>query len=282
MNLSVRSLKFAALLIRYVPLRFADRIAHFLAQLFCRFLKKRRRNILTNLQHIFAYEDIAPEQLKRYMKNTFDNYARTMIDFLRLGFIMPEEFSVEMRGLQNVDKALQYGRGCVLMTMHIGNWDYAGSYLATRGVPMNALVEETEPEMYELYTQHRERLGMKTFPLSKAGYAFLHTIKNNRVLAVLGDRDILKNGITVDFFDSRRSIPRGLGEIVIQRRLPVVFGYMVLHPRRDTVRYLGVIQPPVFFSGTVEEFNKAMVVKFETMIKEFPDQWMLFESDWVV
>jgi len=281
MNLSVQSLKFAAFVIRYIPLKFADWIACFLAQLYCRFSKERRSNILNNLQHIFAHEDMAPEQLKRYLRNTFNSYARTMVDFLRLGSMTTGEFSVEMHGFDNVDKALQYGRGCVLVTMHIGNWDYAGSYMAARGVPMNALVEETEPGMYELYTRHRERLGMKTFPLSKAGYAFLHTIKQNRVLAILGDRDILKNGITVDFFNGRRNIPRGLGEIVIQRRLPVVFGYMVLHPGRGKLRYLCTIQSPVFFSGSVDEFNKAMVAAFETMIREFPDQWMLFASDWV-
>ncbi len=200
---------------------------------------------------------------------------------MRLGSIDPGEFSVEMRGLHNVEAALKYGRGCVLLTMHIGNWDYAGSYLATRGVPMSALVEETRPEMYAFYTKHRERLGMKTFPLSRSAIGFLHTIKNNRVLAVLGDRDIIGNGITVDFLDGRRKIPRGLGEIVIRRQLPVVFGYMVLHPDPGEHRYLGCIEEPVFFSGTADEFNKTMVAKFEAMIRQFPDQWMLFGSDWV-
>jgi lauroyl/myristoyl acyltransferase len=281
MNLSLQSLKFAARVIRYVPPNLGDRTAHILANLFCGFSKNGRNNILKNLHHIFAGRDIGNAQLQQYLRNTYDNYARTMLDFLRLGSIMPEDFSVEMRGLQNVYEALQYGRGCVLLTMHIGNWDYAGSYLATRGVPMSALVEETEPEMYVFFTKHRERLGMKTFPLSKAGFAFLHTIKNNRVLAVLGDRDILKNGITVDFFDGRRNIPRGLGEIVIRRQLPVVFGYMVLHPGFSSKRYLGLIEPPRFFSGTVDEFNKVMVNKFESFIEEYPDQWMLFGSDWI-
>jgi KDO2-lipid IV(A) lauroyltransferase len=220
--------------------------------------------------------------MQQYLKNTFVAYARTMVDFLRLGFINPEDFSVEMLGIENLAKALEYGRGCVLLTMHIGNWDYAGSYLATRGVPMSALVEETAPDMYEIYTKHRERLGMKTFPLSKAGYAFLHTIKNNRVLAVLGDRDIMKTGVTVDFFDGRRNIPRGLGEIVVRRKLPVLFGYMVLHPAQSRYRYLGMIEPHAFFTGTTEEFNRTMVAKFEEFIRQYPDQWMLFQSDWVV
>jgi lauroyl/myristoyl acyltransferase len=281
MNVTLRLRKFAAVTLPHVPSKLTDRIAHILARLFLRFSKESRNNILKNLRYIFANDEVQFKQLQEYTKNTFDNYARTMVDFLRLGFMRPQDFSVELIGLENIEKALGYDRGCVLLTMHIGNWDYAGSFLAARGVPMSALVEETEPEMYDLYTKHRERLGMKTFPLSKAGYAFLHTIKNNRVLAVLGDRDILKNGITVDFLGGRRNIPRGLGEIIIKRKLPVVFAYMVFNPKDRKERYLGVIEAPVFFDGTTEEFNKTMVAWFEDLIREYPDQWMLFESDWV-
>ena len=282
MNVKLQLQKFAAIVVEYLPPKLADRIAHVLALLFYRFNKAGRDKIAKNLSFIFADGNISQEKIQQYTKRTFDSYARTMLDFLRLGHMTAKDFSVEIVGLHNTDEALKHGRGCVLLTMHIGNWDYAGSYLATRGVPMSALVEETAPEMYDFYKKHRERLGMKTFPLSKAGFAFLHAIKHNRVLAVLGDRDILKTGTTVDFFGGRRNIPRGLGDIVIRRKLPVVFAYMILNPKEKKDRYLGVIEPPVFFDGTPDEFNKSMVAWFEGIIKKYPDQWMLFESDWVV
>ena len=281
MNLAVQTQKLATILVRVVPLKLADRVARALGLLFCKLSKARRSQILNNLHHIFPDGSIDREQMNRYLKNTFVNYTRAMIDFLRLSFMSKEDFSVEVIGFETVSKALKYGRGCILLTLHIGNWDYAGSYLAAHGVPMNALVEETTPEMYELYKKQRERLGMKTFPLSRAGYGFLHTIKNNRVLAVLGDRDILKSGICVDFFTGRRYIPSGLGDIIIRRKLPVLFGYMVLHPTSKERRYLAKLEGPVFFSGSEQEFNKAMVDKFESYILNYPDQWMLFQSDWI-
>ncbi len=266
---------------RALPLKASDRIASRLGSFYCSISKQRRRNIERNLVHIFASNHMTREELNRHVRNTFINYARCMVDFLRLAFIEKDDFSVELIGLENVVEALRLGRGCILLTMHIGNWDYAGSYLASRGVPMSALVEETAPEMYELYTRHRERLGMKTFPLSRAGYGFLHTIKNNRVLAVLGDRDIQRTGVPVSFFSGRRNVPRGLGDIVIKKQIPVVFGYMVLHPARKEHRYLGYIDKPQIFTGTEEDFNKVMVERYEEFIRTYPDQWMLFESDWL-
>jgi len=281
MNITVHLQKLATVFTRSIPLKLADKIASCLGSLFCTLSKRRRDHILRNLEHIFADEDVGRVRINRYLKSTFINYARCMVDFLRLSFVSREDFSVELVGLENIYDALRHGRGCVLLTMHIGNWDYAGSFLAARGIPMSACAEETVPEMYELYKKHREKMGMKTFPLSKAGYGFLHTIKNNRVLAVLGDRDILKSGVTVEFFNGRRKIPRGLGEIIIKKKMPVLFGYMVLNPRHKKYRYLGFIDKPRFFTGTEDEFNDVMVKRFEGFIRSYPDQWMLFDSDWL-
>ncbi len=283
MNLVVQLQKVGILVARVLPLKVADKIALTLGLLFYYFSKKKRRYIEKNLRYIFPYTRIEPEQFNFFVKKTFINFARTMVDFLRLSFISRDTFftDVEAIGFEHTEEALSLKRGCVLITLHIGNWDYAGSYLAERGVPMSALVEETESEMFDLYTKHRERTGMKTFPVTRAAYAFLDTIKNNRVLAILADRDIMKNGITVDFFSGKRNIPKGLAEIIIKRKIPVLFAYLVLKPSHNMHRYLGVIEPPLVFDGTAQEFNRLLVKKYEEVILRYPDQWFVFHPEWV-
>jgi len=269
-------------MIRYTPLKVADKMAVIAAGLMYRFLKKGRRQVFENLTHIFAREKLPPDAYNRYARKTFQNFARCLTDFLRLGFMTSKELleSVEPVGMDNCLKALQHKRGCVLITFHIGNWDYAGSYLAALGVPMSALVEELEPAMYELYTRHRERTGMETFPIAKSAYAFLDVIKNNRVLAILADRDIAKNGITVNIFGGKRSIPGNLGHIIVKKKIPVVFGYMVLnHPHRKH-RYFGLVEPPLFFSD-VDDFNRLLVTKMEETVRKNPDQWFVFQPEWI-
>jgi KDO2-lipid IV(A) lauroyltransferase len=281
MNAVTQLQKLGVILARILPVKAADKMATGLGLVFCCLSKKKRDYIEKNLQHIFSNTEIEPERINFYIKRTFINSARAMVDFFRLSFISKEAFDVEDVGIDNANRALEWKKGCVLLTLHLGNWDYAGAYLAARGVPMSALVEETTPEMFELYTRHRERTGMKTFSVSRAGYAFLDAIKNNRVLAVLADRDIMKNGITVKFFSGKRNIPRGLAEIIIKKQIPVVFGYMALNPPHKKNRYVGVIEPPLVFEGGVEEFNELMVKKFETFIKRLPDQWFVFHPEWV-
>jgi lauroyl/myristoyl acyltransferase len=280
MNLELQLRRFGVFVLRIIPLRFADTVATLLGVIFYHILKQRRLCIESNLRRVFFDRNIQPEKFNKYVKNTFVNYGRHMVDFLRLGFMSGEDFSVEVVGIEHVFEALKLNRGCVLLTLHLGNWDYAGAYLAARGVPISALVEDIDPVMLDLYTEHRERTGMKTFPVSRSAFAFVDTIRKNRLLAILGDRDVVGNGIPVPFFSGMRKVPRGLGEIIIKKQMPVVFGYMVFHPRKKQ-RYLGYIEPPVFFTGGADEFNRQMVKKFEEFIKTYPDQWIVFQPEWI-
>ncbi len=281
MNITVQLQKIGIILIRIIPLKLADRIAAGIGLLFCYFVKYKREYIRNNLEHIFSGERIEPEQVNHYIKRTFINFARMMTDFFRLSYLEKDDFDVERDGIENANRALEEKRGCILLTMHLGNWDYAGAFLAAEGVPIIALVEETDPDMFDLYTRNRERTGMKTFSIQKSAYAFLQTIRQNHLLAVLADRDIMKNGIEVDFFNGRRAIPRGLADIIIRKKIPVVFAHMVFNPPGKKHRYLGRIEPHIVFEGTPEEFNRLMVSKFEECIRKYPDQWLVFHPEWL-
>lgn len=268
-------------LARVLPGCMLDWLASCIGSACCTVLKTKRAFIETNIRHIFHDRTLPVQEQRSLVRRTFVFFARAMVDFFRLGSITREEFDVECRGFDNLAHALNDKHGCILITAHIGNWDYAGAYLAAFGIPMSALVEVTEPEMFDLYTRHRERTGMRTFPLKQAGHAFLHAIKGNRVLAVLADRDIMDTGITVDFFDAKRKIPRGLGEIILKRHVPVVFAYMVFHPDPVVHRYLGVIEEPVVFNGETKDFHGWLVRKLECLLRLYPDQWFVFHHEWI-
>jgi lauroyl/myristoyl acyltransferase len=273
--------KIGIALVGVLPERALDWLATGIGSACCTVLTTKRAYIETNIQHIFYDMPLTVQEQRSLVKRTFVLFARAMVDFFRLGSITCKRFDVECRGFGNLARALNDKHGCILVTAHIGNWDYAGAYLAALGIPMSALVEVTEPEMFELYTRHREHTGMRTFPLERAGHAFLHAIKSNRVLAVLADRDIMGSGIVVDFFDGKRKIPRGLGEIVIKKQIPVIFAYMVFHPDPCKHRYLGVIEEPKVFTGNVEDFHGWLVKKLEYLLRRYPDQWFVFHPEWI-
>jgi lauroyl/myristoyl acyltransferase len=281
MSLVVQLQKFGIALTRVLPENILDWLATHIGLVCWAVLKQKRRYIEANVRHIFHDQPLSIEKQRQLVKRTFVSFARAMIDFFRLGSITLEEFKVHCIGIENIKAALEHGQGCIGISAHIGNWDYAGAYLAANGIPTSALVEVTEPETFELYSRHREHTGMRTYPLARAGLAFLQTIRNNRLLAVLADRDIMDNGIVVDFFDAKRKIPRGLGEIIVRKQIPVVFAYMVLISNPVKARYLFVVEEPVTFTDSVKAFHIWLVKKFEGLLRAYPEQWFVFHPEWI-
>ncbi len=66
-----------------------------------------------------------------------------------------------------------------------------------------------------------------------------------------------------------------------KKKLPVLFAYMVFNPHHNGRRYFGIIEPPIVFEGTVDEFNRLLVRKYETIIRSYPDQWFVFHPEWI-
>jgi KDO2-lipid IV(A) lauroyltransferase len=281
MNIVALLQKIGIMLVGILPSKLTDWLAVHIGRVCSVFLKQKRAYIHANLMHILADRSIGDHDVEGLVTRTFTKFALAMVDFFRLGSIDREGFDVECLGFDHIGKALSQKRGCVLVTAHVGNWDYAGAYLAANGVPMNALVEITDQEMFRIYTAHREHTGMRTYTLAQAGYAFLNTIKENRVLAVLADRDIMDTGIEVTFFNAKRKIPEGLGRIIIKRNIPVVFAYMVLHPDPHRNRYLGVIEAPRTFGNDIRLFHGWLIRKLEEVIRRYPDQWFVFHPEWI-
>jgi len=281
MNFTLYLVKFLAILAYLLPLKLCDALMVPVSLVYYYLTPRTRAVIQTNLKHALHDESLSPRRLDRFVRQTYYNYARRMVDFYRLNTLPPARLvqMVEDINVNNIDRALTQGRGVIMLTLHLGNWDCAGAYLAARGYPINALVEEIDPAILELLTRQREATGMRTFALRRSAYAFLDSIRNNRVLAVVGDRDILKNGKSVKFFNGIRKIPANLSEIIVRKRIPVTFGYLAFNPKGSKRRYRGVVHTPESFD-TAEAFERFMIRKFEETIKRYPDQWLALQPEW--
>src|SRR4029078_5597094 len=115
------------------------------------------------------------------------------------------------------------GEGGVLARPPPGDWACGGAWLALQGFSVTVVAEPVEPpELFEWFVETRERLGtrgiplvpharvgMRVIPLSPtAGTDVLKAVRNNEVVCLLADRDLTGDGIAVDFFGERTTLPR--------------------------------------------------------------------------
>jgi len=148
--------------------------------------------------------------------NAMRSYARYWRETFRLSRITPATVrdNTDFTGADLLDKAVAGGRGVVLALPHCGNWEAAGVWLLEHGVPFSTVAERLKPEsLYERFLAFREGLGMEVLPLTGGerppSDVLRERLRAGRVICLLGDRDLTRRGIDVDFFGATARMPAG-------------------------------------------------------------------------
>jgi KDO2-lipid IV(A) lauroyltransferase len=154
--------------------------------------------------------------LEPLVRAAMRSYARYWRETFRLSRITPTTVraDTEVHGTDLLDKALTSGRGVVLALPHSGNWEAAGVWLIDHGAPFSTVAERLRPEsLYDRFLAYREGLGMEVLPLTGGDRAPSDVLKERllagRVVCLLGDRDLTKRGLDVQFFGDTARMPAG-------------------------------------------------------------------------
>ena len=112
------------------------------------------------------------------------------------------------------------GRGVVVALPHSGNWDHAGAYFCSLGIPLVTVAERLKPEaLFQKFLRHRESMGFEVLSLdSRSFITLVKRAKEKRLIALVADRDLSHSGIDVNFFGSNARMPAGPALIGSQNR----------------------------------------------------------------
>jgi lauroyl/myristoyl acyltransferase len=271
-------------LLRFVPARLAYAIVGWLAPLFSRFWGQQYRQALANMERVLGPR---PDELevRRQVRNVFRNYARYMVDLLRLPLTEPDDMEQKFRvyGFEHIEEALERGRGLVMVTAHIGNWDMAGALLAARGYPVNVIVETLQPRRWnDLVQKIRALTGMRAIPLEGGVRQMIGALRKNEILAVLIDRPLADEGVPVRFFDSTTRVPGGAATLALRAGSNVVAAAAV----RAGDGFVAHISPLIEVEPTgnpdrdVQAITQGAMSWLEALIRRHPDQWYMFRDMW--
>jgi KDO2-lipid IV(A) lauroyltransferase len=278
-------------LVRVLPLWFAYRVAGCLARLAVIVIPARKRALTKNYAVITGKTDGA--FLGRLVRSAYRHLALNTVDFLQFPTLSPDRI-VRMgtgAGLENLDRALGRGRGVVLVTCHLGHWEFGGALLASLGYPVTVIAESIAParklfreeRIASLFRDFREKTGMTVIPMEKAMMRAARALKGGKVLVFLADRDIAGSGVEVTFFGRQRSLPRGPAFFSLRLGSPIVPGYVV---REEDGMHLGTVCEAIDTEGLscdeagIRELTQKIAERLERMIISYPDQWFVFEPFW--
>jgi lauroyl/myristoyl acyltransferase len=229
-----------------------------------------------------------PVLVQRWSRRTFDSYARYWSDGARL----PYESEAGVRGRfqllegeHHLRRAVDLGRGVVMALPHVGSWEWGGAWLGLERMPMTAVVERLEPEaLFEWFVGQRAAMGLTAVPLGDgSSSALLRALKANEIAGLVSDRDLVGNGVEVEFFGEKTTLPAGAAALAL--RTGAVLLPVVVYSGPGNW-HTGVVHPPLDTSrqGRMREdiarVTQDLATTFEHDIRAHPEQWHLYQPNW--
>jgi KDO2-lipid IV(A) lauroyltransferase len=246
----------------------------------------RRAQVARTLQRVTGGA-LAGATLDRAVNDVFANYARYWHEFFRLPDATREWIlgHFDLAGFEHLEAARAAGQGAILALPHLGNWDFAGAYLAARGVPLVAVAEVVDPpRLFEWFVATRRRLGIDVVALGPDSAARLtRALHENRVVCLLCDRDLAGNGVRVEFFGEETTVPGGPAMLALRTGAPLLPGAVYFAPAHGHTARIGDPVPAERrgrLRADVERVTADLVRRMEDAIRRAPEQWLLMQPNW--
>jgi KDO2-lipid IV(A) lauroyltransferase len=281
---SYRSLEAIAMAL---PERIGTRTFEALGRTAYRSLPNLRATVAANQARVLGI-DPADERVALATREAFELYARYWFDAFRIRAMTKDEFNARMRmvGVEHVDRALEAGRGCIAVLPHVGNWDAGGHWFGANGYRIAAVAEELKPRrLFELFTRHREELGMRVIGLEKdahVGTQLKQLLSENWMVALVADRDLSGRGIEVEMFGAPWKVPAGPALLSLTSGAPLLPAPTATLERGWEVRFEAPleIERTGSLRADVAELSRVMAERFERAIAARPTDWHMFQPWW--
>lgn len=277
--------RLGVLLARCLPYAATVGIARAVARLYVNLRPRRREIVVQNLLPVLDGDRAAAE---RTSLKLFRNFAVKLADLWRYesGQSISDMFT-EWTGWEHFTAAQSAGRGVLLLTPHLGNWEFGAPLLAERGVKLVVItLDEPHRKLTELRQSSRARWNIETVVIGRDTFAFVEIIRRleaGATVALLVDRPPDSSMATVELFG------RPFAASIAAAELARAAGCVLLPawlPRTDR-GYAAHILPEIPYDRAAlrtpearRNLTQQIVRVFEPAIRQHPDQWYHFVPVW--
>lgn len=229
-------------------------------------------------------------RLRRRMMHHMSLYWADLFRFARLPYERAKDLIAAVEGKEHLDALLDSGRGCILLTAHLGNWELGGALLRETARRVSVVyVPDQSPTLEAFRKTLRDALGVEGIAINPraelSSLPVLRALREGRVVALQGDRDFNDRGEWVDFFGAPAPFP--LGPILLARLtgvplLPIFIAYDA------NQRFVLRCEEPIEVETTGDRgiaTRRALerwVRVLESAVARWPDQWYTFYDLWTV
>jgi len=240
---------------------------------------KGRIVIRDNLKHI-----LKSRFKERHILGVYRNFAFYLVDFMRVKNNNQSFFKnyIIIENQDAIDKAFKASNGGIVgLSMHLGNWEFAGGHFAYLGYPVSAVaLNHAVGFVDRFFKLQRKRLGIEGLPFKDSFNICQMKLKEGKLLGLLCDRDFTGNFISSTLFGKKYYLPKAPFLISLRTKSPLFLAVTV----RTGYKYKTIVKGPFFYkSFSLKEMHllvNQIVSVMEELIKKYPQQWFFFQRFW--
>lgn len=245
--------------------------------------KQRKRGIF----HLMRGMKCSESEANTIMDELFRNLGQSLMEILYTPNLNKENISkyVTLEHPERLDAALKENKGVIVLTGHIGNWEWMGASLALYGYPTTTIVKkQPNDQVTRLLNENREMMGLEVF--ARGGNEMIiaaRALKRKKILGFLADQDGGFHGVPQEFLGKMSSTPKGPAMFAQKFHSPIL-PIFAIHDEQH--RHRVIIGEVIHYEDTgnkeedIARLTRQMAILTEQFIRQHPTEWLWFQHRW--
>lgn len=233
-----------------------------------------------------AFPELSQEARDAICRKMFEHFGRMTVESLRVAATGAREVLPLVRAgnvIEVVQDLLRRGRGLLVLTGHLGNWEVAAAYMASQGMPVTAVWKpQSNPWIARYLDGLRRRLSVEAIPMPEARFAVRTALAAGRVVALVADQAPRRSDTWVPFFGQPTRTFEGPGHFAAQTGCPVLLGGMIEDGEGGYRAFAEVLDEAPH--GDTDEVVRRIATQYrarlEAAVRTAPEQYLWTHRLW--
>lgn len=276
--------KIFVFILKYVGIMPAYFVLRFVALYYFLFLPKAYKPIYYYFHHRIGFSK------RKSIRKTYQNFyllGQSILDKMVVMAEIPNKFTFEFDGEQNLIDIKDIQKGGLLLSAHIGNWDIAGYFMKRIKTRINIVIFDGEDEQIKAYLSELITERNVNFIIIKNDFSHIYQISdalsNNELVCMHADRFLEgTKTLTADFLGKEAQFPMGPFVLASKFKVPVSFVFAV---KETNYHYHLFASKPKDYSelprnAVIQQMLNDFVSEVENKVKTYPEQWFNYYNFW--
>ncbi len=239
-----------------------------------------------------AFPDMLNSERDRLLKDSFASLGRTLGIVGGFGRVSQTnireliELDLDTNFLEQFERARAEGRGIIVVTAHIGNWELFALAFSMFFGPASLLSRRMDnPKIDAMVEQMRSSFGNRQIDKANAAAPILRLLRAGQCVGILADVNTHpKEGVFVPFFGIEACTTAGVGMLALRANALIAPMFAIWD--ESATRYKMISEPVIEPKNTgdrkadIVRITKEFTAAIERVVRKYPDQWVWIHRRW--